>query len=473
MRMGWALSLCVLVAACGDSSGGSQDGRTPGAGPGTLPTPEEIVRDCTWVLHSDVDLMNVAFPDTAANYWYARFAVPPGGEVRLSGAYPYARYMSFNAYDSTLASFDALADIDIRPDDGSRNPFAVGADRYTEARSYTVRIVADPPPGESEARTPNTLYLGYTGAPTPVGSMLYRVYVPDEGTSLSGNTDLPRFHFVLADGTQMSAEQTCDFLEQTRLGLGLNDTLANTTLLQSVSAREGTDPIVWTKFFGFANTVVSIAQYAPVIADLPFDALWQLLNGATTTGQAGGGLLSNRHNAYVSATVNRAFGEIAVISARAATTPDTFTNVPLMQSAQMRYWSMCTNDLYTTRYYDCAYDRQIPVGRDGHYTIVISTPDLRPANARPECGVTWLNWGPRADSLLIFRNMLPSADFHHAVQDVPDASGMEREVMGDYYPYGLHAGKAEFEALSADPRGDARTCAVNASSLRVRAGSAG
>jgi hypothetical protein len=459
----------VLIAACGGTSQELQNGKDPGDEPGAVPTPEQIVRDCTWVLHSDPDLMNIAFPDTAANYWYARFAVPPGGEVRITGKYPHARYMSYNVYDPTLAAFDALADIDIQPDAGNNNPFEPGADRYAQARSYSIRVVADPPPGEGEARAPNTLYLGNTGVPTYTGSMLYRVYVPDEGTSLSGNTDLPVFHFVLPDGTELSAEQTCDFLEQTRLGLGLNDTLANSTLLQNVSLREGTDPIVWTKFFGLANTVVSIAHYAPVFADLPADALWQLLNDLSTSGEASGGLLSNRHNAYVSATVNREYGEIAVISARAATTPDTFSNVPLMQDAQLRYWSLCTNDLYTTRFYDCAYDRQIPLDRDGHYTIVVSTAEMRPVNARPECGVTWLNWGPRADSLLIFRNMLPSADFHNAVQDVPDASGMEREVMGDYYPYGLHTSKAEFEALSADASGDAGTCAVDASSLRVRA----
>jgi hypothetical protein len=468
MRSGWALSCCVLVAACSGSPAGSPDDGTAGDR-SAAPTPEAIVRDCTWVLHSDVDLMNVAFPDTAANYWYARFAVPPGGEVRITGEYPYARYMSYNVYDPTLAAFDALADIEIQPDEGSANPFVVGADRYAGARSYTVRVLADPVPAPGEPRAPNTLYLGKTGVPTPSGSMLYRVYVPDEGTSLSGNTELPRFHYVLADGTQMSAEQACDFLEETRLGLGLNDTLANTALLQNVSLRQGTNPIVWSKFFGFANTVVSIGRYAPVIADLPLDDFWQVLHAATTSGEASGGLLSNRHNAYISATVNRAFGEIAVISARAATTPDTFANVPLMQDAQMRYWSLCTNDLYTTRYYECAYDRQIPIDRNGHYTIVVSTADLRPANARPECGVTWLNWGPRADSLLIFRNMLPSENFHHAVQDVPDGSGAEREVMGDYYPWGLHLSKAEFEALSADAGGSADTCTIDASSIRARA----
>lgn len=469
MRTWWALSLCVLVVACGTSSGDFPDGKTPTDNPGGAPSPEQIVRDCTWVLHSDPDLMNIAFPDTAANYWYARFVVPPGGKVRISGDYPFARYMSYNVYDPTLASFDALADIDIVPDPENKNPFAPGADRYVTTRSYTIDVLADPPPDDRDDRAPNTLYLGHTGLPTNTGSMLYRVYVPDEGTSLAGNTDLPVFHLVLANGTELSADQTCDFLEHTRLGLGINDRLANSTLLQNISLRQGTNPIVWTKFFGLANTVVSIARFAPVLADLPADALWTLLNDLSTGGEASGGLLSNQHNAYISATINRAYGEIAVISAQAATTPDTYANAALMEDAQLRYWSLCTNDLYTTRYYDCAYDQQIPIDTNGNYTIVVSTAELRPANARKECGVTWLNWGPRADSLLIFRNMLPSSNFHHAVQDVPDASGLEREVMGDFYPYGLHTSKAEFEALSADAKGDADTCVVNASSLRARA----
>ncbi len=37
---------------------------------------------------------------------------------------------------------------------------------------------------------------------------------------------------------------------------------------------------------------------------------------------------------------------------------------------------------------------------------MVSAADQHPANARPECGVTWLAWGPQAQGLLIYRHML-------------------------------------------------------------------
>src|SRR5215212_4785534 len=38
------------------------------------------------------------FPEESATYWLARFSIPDGAKLRLTGTYPYARYMSLNAY---------------------------------------------------------------------------------------------------------------------------------------------------------------------------------------------------------------------------------------------------------------------------------------------------------------------------------------------------------------------------------------
>ena len=84
---------------------------------------------------------------------------------------------------------------------------------------------------------------------------------------------------------------------------------------------------------------------------------------------------------------------------------------------------------------DCRSDDRVTVGADGRYTIVVSTPDQRPADARPECGVTWLPWGPQTQGLLIYRHMLPDPSFAQAIQNVPEP-GAERDTMGDYYPRG-------------------------------------
>ena len=108
-----------------------------------------------------------------------------------------------------------------------------------------------------------------------------------------------------------------------------------------------------------------------------------------------------------------------------------------MPDAKLRFWSLCTGESrVTTRTPDCLADHQVldRSGRD--YTVVVSRRADRPPNARPHCGVAWLDWGNRGDGagdrdygLLIMRNMLASPDFAQAIQRV-DRPGHEREVMG-------------------------------------------
>src|SRR4051812_13672850 len=44
------------------------------------------------------DGRNFNFPEESATYWLARFSIPDGAKVSLTGEYPHARYMSVNAY---------------------------------------------------------------------------------------------------------------------------------------------------------------------------------------------------------------------------------------------------------------------------------------------------------------------------------------------------------------------------------------
>ena len=93
--------------------------------------------------------------------------------------------------------------------------------------------------------------------------------------------------------------------------------------------------------------------------------------------------------------------------------------------------------------------------------VLVSRAADRPANAIAECGVNWLNWGPFSNSLIIYRHMLPRGDFAQAIQRIPGPAGdHEREVMGEYYPYGTHLSKAAFEALGCPVDPDAIPQAV-------------
>src|SRR3954451_10980086 len=74
------------------------------------------------------DGRNFNFPEESATYWMARFKLPAGARVELSGRYPHGRYESLNAY-SDGSPTDTLSDIRIAPNRGATTPFVPGARR--------------------------------------------------------------------------------------------------------------------------------------------------------------------------------------------------------------------------------------------------------------------------------------------------------------------------------------------------------
>jgi hypothetical protein len=131
------------------------------------------------------------------------------------------------------------------------------------------------------------------------------------------------------------------------------------------------------------------------------------------------------------------YGDILVFHGKAPTTPQTYLpSDTTMGSAQLRYWSMCSNTS-TTQYLGCVKDDDVPLDSEGYYTIVISTAANRPADATAACGVEWLPKGPLPSAPIILRNMLPEASFTQAIQDIP-AQGQEQATLGPYYPNGYY-----------------------------------
>jgi hypothetical protein len=160
-----------------------------------------------------------------------------------------------------------------------------------------------------------------------------------------------------------------------------------------------------------------------------------------------GGFFSDQKNAYVYALVAREHGEVLVLRGRLPDTPRTYDGQPVFQRAALRYWSMCNGSVQpygVTDTIGCVNDEQVRTDRRGRFTIVLSTPESRPANARRACGVTWMPWGARPNAALIMRNQLPSRRFEQAVQRVREP-GTEREVMGAYLPRGRYTSTTSFE----------------------------
>lgn len=393
------------------------------------------------------DGRNFNFAEESATYWLARVNLPEGSTLELRGGYPHGRYMSLNAYSEGVPT-DALSDIAIEARPGHTNPFVTGERRDRPKRSWRVTVIDEPPPADSAARAPNTLYA-QPGAGAAI-ELVYRVYEPDPGEDLTGATGLPRPMLSLADGSAVSGGDACARVNDPNREITIDTVPA--ALWQSARGSPGCeaetnpayDPIRWERFFN-----VNYASLA-VITDCTDAGRERRL---AMEARLQGGFYSNRDSAYIYAHLGREFGPVVVLEGRLPKFPRTGTDPARMPAGKLRFWSLCSGESrVTVRTPDCLADRQV-LNRSGrNYTIVVSKRADRPENARRPCGVAWLDWGERGDgvgdpdyALLIMRNMLVSPSFERAIQRVPRPS-TEPEVMGRFFPRSEYATVEEFEA---------------------------
>lgn len=402
-----------------------------------------VTRSCAWQLQTTADQVNVAYPDEGAYYWTSVLPISPGGHIEIDGQFPHARYTSITTYDEKTQAIDGLHDTQIHPDPGATNPFLPGADRSTVHRSYTVQIVNQQIP--ATGRAPNTVYTeNADGSKSTknenMAMFILRIYVPDLGTGIDGGLPLPSVSLVSSSGQRTLVPDCPDVVPDT----GLNETIAasGTSTALPISNPPVSAPLVWHKYTNLATALVNIDGDGT-----PFpDAV------TPTTDQAfgSGGFWENLDNNYIYAQMDQTLGQVLVLHAKAPTTPQTMNGEARMGTGQLRYWSMCSEDAYTTQYYGCVFDEEIPLDSDGYYTILISTAAARPANARLSCGVAWLPAGPLTRTLFLMRNMLPSPGFTQAIQNVQ--VGHEQQDMGAYYPAGrYYSTTAAFEATGCHP----------------------
>jgi hypothetical protein len=386
------------------------------------------------------DGRNFNFPEESATYWMARFRLPAGARVDLRGEYPHGRYMSLNAYSDGNPT-DALSDIAIAPDPGATNPFLPGARRDRAKRGWTVRVVDEPVPGGD--RAPNTIYA--RPGPGQAIELFLRIYEPDRGHDLTGGVALPSATLVLADGSTVTGEDACEQINDADRSIP-TQTVPAAGWQAATSCRPNHpafDPVRWERFFNldYATQAVLIdcteAGYAARHETPP---------------EQRGGFYSNKDSAYIYSHLSRGYGDLLVLRGKLPTFPPTRAGQRTMADAQLRFWSLCMNESRVTlRTADCLADRQVELDAERNFTIVVSRPEDRPANAVRRCGVSWLDWGDGDGAgnpdygALIMRNMLVSPDFAEAIQNVP-RPGVEREVMGPYFPESEYSTKAEFEA---------------------------
>jgi hypothetical protein len=408
--------------------------------------------------------VNVAGPDTNVAYYYTRFQLPAGATVTLRGQFPHARFFSLTTYVTkesvTGYPSTSIYDEQINPDAGSINPFRPGEKRKAKNRSYTVTISGQTPP---ETPAPNMLYVGQEGktAETQQVEMIMRLYRTDKNLEANGGVPLPSPTLNPQGGSPISEESVvCSSLEDISGTENVPTASEGVPPATYVHLRElapaphpALSTPLWERFFNNQRLVAPFYRgtpYEPLIAKLPTNIT--------------GGFYSTPANAYIATYADRTIGpntegeNILVLHAKMPTHPATYKHDKINNSAgtQVRYWSLCAygsiaNPPLLNANSACLFDEEIPTNISDEYTIVVSLPQDRPKNAKPGCGVAWLNWGTAGDGqgrasldVLVMRNQLPSPTFEQSIEKVTTPE-TEKEVMGDYYPKGTYMTKQEFE----------------------------
>jgi hypothetical protein len=450
MRAVGVLGLCCVAVAAGAAAA------APAESGDAVQRPGRALATCFW--EGPISMKRPStrgfdgryfnFPEESATYWMSRFSLPAGSKLRLHGHYPHARYISLNSY-SDAAPTDTLSDVAIEPDRGSTNPFVAGERRDLRKRSWHVTVLDEPRPAQ---RAPNTLYA--RPAATDVGAAIevfYRVYEPDRATNrFLGGASLPRPRLVLDDGTELSAAETCEAVNHPNREI----TVDTTPEYQWEAGRSAPpcdpetnpahQPPHWERLFTYEYAALSVVTDCTAEGRAARQANTPEVEGAN---------YSNRDSAYIFTHLAEEFGPVFVIEGKLPRTPTTRDGRTHMGRGQMRFWSLCTNESRVTAFArDCYADRQVPIDRRRNFTVAISKPETRPANAVKRCGFGWLAWPERGDGvgdsgygLVILRNMLVDAGFERAIQRVEQA-GTEAQVMGPYFPRASYTSVEEFEA---------------------------
>lgn len=386
-----------------------------GAMAGPLPAAAALINvGCPWVPEAiNIKSHNFGYPDAAANYSVIVLPSnpPDGATVTIAGQFPHARYFSFQTADGfQLGNFvDSIPDSNIVSDrgygpNGNRAELPL-ANFFGYGDSYTITVKFEAPPAVG-AREPNTLYAGkYRKGITK--QVVMRIYMPDPAASIFGDVALPSVVYHDAQGST-NFDDTPDATRCAAMTAGWN----------------------------LVNGLPIIAKGLPNVEFKP-----------VTLGGNSGGLYPNGDSTYLRAVTSRNYDDLIVVRAKAPSFPDVAPLRPLLP--QVRYWSLCQNELHNTRGVGCIADRDMVQDRDGYFTAVISPADKRPDRATLAQGYNWIDWGPAVDGFVAIRQILSSPGFDGDFQKAIDNPRAPLSTtLGDWAPDIAYCDKTTFDTYA-------------------------
>lgn len=478
----------------------------------TLLRPEEVNPEDQWMLipareiPDDFSALYGNSIDTHATFSKLVFVAPLDSQLLIEGDFPHSRFMDYQITAPFNPKLPAggnlgpmevpIVDVDIKPDPGHTNPFLTGANRNATKRHY--HLIFDLKAGNSMDLNPEVMKTHAFRGPGnkrvggPFGSsgpyfngsigpavLWFRYYAPDKAVGPLGGVSLPKALLRLSTGETFWLQPDSSLAIRRWAATPPGAYTPPEEPWRSFGPKLG-----WFKIFDLYLLRAELYGYSwshwtpdwiqgMVKKRIRADIECYLSRGPQMPppGNYEPSATACTYNSYLSRLLQLGPQKVNTITGRLPTTPKTRNGETTMEKAQARYWSIChegsgEDKKYHNLVYGCLMDDEITVNDQNDYIIVYSRPEDRPANARPECGVTWQEFGPesRQGSTIRWMSVAPDhfmEEYSPHIHNIPWQTGAWSQdnydktlvgenkpgVMGPYHPVIHYLTKEEFEAL--------------------------
>jgi hypothetical protein len=375
-----------------------------------------------WGLYPGDDPTSLALPDYFSTYLAYTFdtSLHPNTRLRITGDFPYARYMSFNIYPTRSGtSLGGMTDYQIRTQAPNVNPFVAGSDEQAEKRRYVIIVepASDAAATEEQASsgfsalenllTYNPEDLKVAKFPEQLLTVIIRYYVP---VDKYGGVEPPKVEVLSMDDNQPLDPQ----------------------------------PKPYPTFMD-ANEPIFRHRLAPIFESVGGDAL-------RFYHSVGGGQFNNADNLYLISAVKDVDGDNDVVILRVMPPSFPQTNEDFDQ-VDVRYWSFNQGNPDTSTSIGQR-DGMFRPALDGCVYLVMGGESVR-VKARLG-GYNYMPWqADKKEAVIIYRNMLTNAQYRGSILRVPElpkAPWNEAQLvayeasryLGNYAPVGRKVTAQEF-----------------------------
>ena len=374
----------------------------------------------SWDVFPGDDSTSLALPDYFSTYLAYTYdtSLHPNTRLRITGDFPYARYMSFNIYPTRSGtSLGGMTDYQIKTHPPDVNPFVAGSDERAEERKYVIiveperRDVPGQPPSSGSAVTENL--LTYKPADLKVGefpeellTVIIRYYVP---VNEHGGVEPPKVEVISMEDDKPLSPQ----------------------------------PTPYPTFMEL-NKPIFRHRLSPIFETAGGDAL-------RFYHAEGGGQFNNADNLYLISAVEGVDGENNVVILRVM--PPTFPRVnDEFDKVAVRYWSFNQGNPDTSTPLGMR-DGVFRPALDGCVYLVMGGESVR-VKAH-QGGYNYMPWqADRARAVILYRNMLTIPQYRGSILRVPMLEQPWDEPklvayeasqhIGDYAPKGRKVTAQEF-----------------------------